>query len=90
MIRNKAQILDYLVKKLKSSCPDVEEAARVTDEGLVITDLDSRTGTFINEQKVQKAAVRDGDVIKASHHRQGHLLVEIGTHLPLSLLFLLL
>ena len=36
MIRNKAQILDYLVKKLKSSCPDVEEAALVTDEGLVL------------------------------------------------------
>jgi predicted regulator of Ras-like GTPase activity (Roadblock/LC7/MglB family) len=36
MIRNKAQILDYLVKKLKSSCPDVEEAALVTDEGLVV------------------------------------------------------
>jgi predicted regulator of Ras-like GTPase activity (Roadblock/LC7/MglB family) len=36
MIRNRAQILDYLVKKLKSGCPDVEEAALVTDEGLVL------------------------------------------------------
>ncbi|MBN1918255.1 MAG: roadblock/LC7 domain-containing protein [Verrucomicrobia bacterium] len=36
MIRNKSQILDYLVKKLKSSCPDVEEAALVTGEGLVV------------------------------------------------------
>jgi len=36
MIRNKAQILDYLVKKLKSNCPDVEEAALVSDEGLVL------------------------------------------------------
>jgi predicted regulator of Ras-like GTPase activity (Roadblock/LC7/MglB family) len=36
MIRNKAQILDYLIKKLRSSCPDVEEAALVTDEGLVL------------------------------------------------------
>ena len=36
MIRNKSQILDYLVRKLKSSCPDVEEAALVTDEGLVV------------------------------------------------------
>ncbi len=36
MIRNKAQILDYLVRKLKSSCPDVEEAALITDEGLVL------------------------------------------------------
>lgn len=36
MIRNKAQILDYLVKKLKSGCPDIEEVALVTDEGLVL------------------------------------------------------
>lgn len=36
MIRNKAQILDYLVKKLKSNCPDVEEAALVSAEGLVL------------------------------------------------------
>ena len=36
MIRNKSQILDYLVKKLKSSCPDIEDAALVTDEGLVL------------------------------------------------------
>ena len=36
MIRNRSQILDYLVRKLKSSCPDVEEAALVTDEGLVL------------------------------------------------------
>ena len=36
MIRNKAQILDYLLKKLKSTCQDVEEAALVTDEGLVL------------------------------------------------------
>jgi predicted regulator of Ras-like GTPase activity (Roadblock/LC7/MglB family) len=36
MIRNKAQILDFLVKKLKNACPDVEEAAVVTDEGLVL------------------------------------------------------
>jgi len=36
MIRNKAQILDYLVRKLKGGCPDVEEAAVVTDEGLVL------------------------------------------------------
>jgi predicted regulator of Ras-like GTPase activity (Roadblock/LC7/MglB family) len=36
MIRNKAQILDFLVKKLKNGCPDVEEAAVVTDEGLAL------------------------------------------------------
>ena len=36
MIRNKTQIFDYLVKKLKGSCPDVEEAALVTNEGLLL------------------------------------------------------
>jgi len=36
MIRNKTQIFDYLVKKLKGSCPDVEEVALVTNEGLLL------------------------------------------------------
>jgi len=49
MIRNKAQILDYLVKKLKGGCPDIEEAALVTDEGLVLVstmDDDERRDRF--------------------------------------------
>jgi serine/threonine-protein kinase len=34
-----------------------------------VTDLGSRNGTFVNEQRVDRADLRDGDVVRAGHTR---------------------
>jgi serine/threonine-protein kinase len=34
-----------------------------------VTDLNSRNGTFVNDQRVERADLRDGDVVRAGHTR---------------------
>jgi hypothetical protein len=58
--------------------------ARVYSEAgrLVIEDLDSLNGTFVNDMRVERATLKDGDLISVGKH---HILVDQGhdTALPL-------
>ena len=42
-------------------------------EGLVIEDLDSLNGTFVNDQRVKRITLRDGDAIAIGKH---HIIVD--------------
>ncbi|MBI9015870.1 MAG: FHA domain-containing protein [Phycisphaerae bacterium] len=39
----------------------------INDELLQVQDLSSRNGTFVNNQKVEKAALADGDKLRLGH-----------------------
>ena len=35
----------------------------VSDEGIVVCDLDSKHGTFVNQRRVERSVINDGDVL---------------------------
>jgi len=57
----------------------------VHDDGIVIRDLDSANGTFVNEEPVAEQELRAGDRIRFSDQFQFQLLIDIALQTPDSL-----